>query len=50
MIESAILVFIDLKNEYDKVIHNKLFEKLSKCGINSKIIGTIKLYYIHMQN
>ena len=22
------LVFIDLKNAYDKVIHNKLFEKL----------------------
>ena len=39
------LVFIDLKNAYDKVIHNKLFEKLNKYGINSKIIGTIKLLY-----
>jgi len=38
-------VFIDLKIAYDKVIHNKLFEKLSKYGINPKIIGTIKLLY-----
>ena len=30
------LVFVDLKNAYVKVIHNKLFEKLSKYGINSK--------------
>ena len=39
------LVFIDLKNAYDKVIHTKLFEKLYKYGINEKIIGTIKLLY-----
>ena len=39
------LVFIDLKNAFDKVIHKKLFEKLYKYGINSKIIGTIKLLY-----
>ena len=39
------LVFIDLKNAYYKVIHNKLFEKLNKYEINSKIIGTIKLLY-----
>ena len=39
------LVFIDSKNAYDKFIHNKLFEKLNKYGINSKLIGTIKLLY-----
>ena len=39
------LVFIDLKNAYDKVIHKKLFEKLYKYGIDEKIIGTIKLLY-----
>ena len=39
------LIFIDLKNAYDKVIHIKLFEKLYKYGINEKIIGTIKLLY-----
>ena len=37
------LVFIDLKNAYDKVIHNKLFEKLNKYGINPKIIMIQKL-------
>ena len=39
------LVFIDLKNAYDKVIHKKLFEKLDKYGIDTKIIGTTKLLY-----
>ena len=39
------LVFIDLKFAYDKVSHNKLFKKSNKFGINSKIIGTIKLLY-----
>jgi len=39
------LVFINLKNAYDKVMHKKLFEKLNKYGINPKIIGTIKLLY-----
>ena len=39
------LVFIDLKNAYDKVIHTKLFERLYKYGINEKILGTIKLLY-----
>ena len=39
------LVFIDLKNDYDRVIHTKLFEKLYKYGINEKIIGAIKLLY-----
>ena len=42
------LVFIDLKNAYDKVIHNKLFEKLNKYGINSKIIVAIKLLYSYI--
>ena len=39
------MIFIDLKNAYDKVIHKKLFEKLNNYGINPKIIGTIKLLY-----
>ena len=39
------IIFIDLKNAYDKVIHNKIFEKLNKYGINDKIIGTNKLLY-----
>ena len=43
--EYKYLVFIDLKNTYDIVIHNKLFEKLNEYEINSKIIGTIKLLY-----
>ena len=37
------LVFIDLKNAYDKVIHTKLFEKLKKYGIDNTLINTIKL-------
>ena len=41
------LVFIDLKNAYDKLILKKLFEKLNKNGINIKIIGTIKLLYLY---
>jgi len=39
------LVFIDLKNAYDKVIHTKLFEKLKNYGIDNKLINTIKLIY-----
>ena len=39
------LIFIDLKNAYDKVIHEKLFKKLEKQGISKDIIGTIKLLY-----
>ena len=39
------LVFIDLQNAYNKIIHAKLFEKLYKYGIDTKIIGTIKLLY-----
>ena len=39
------LIFIDLKNAYDKVIHKKLFLKLSQMGINEELIGSIKLLY-----
>ena len=39
------MIFIDLKNAYDKVIHEKLFKKLEKQGISKDIIGTIKLLY-----
>ena len=39
------LLFIDLKNAYDKVDHRRLFNKLSELGINKEIIGTIKLIY-----
>jgi len=39
------LLFIDLKNAYDKVDHNRLFNKLSILGISKEIIGTIKLIY-----
>ena len=39
------LLFIDLKNAYDKVDHKRLFNKLTILGINKEIIGTIKLLY-----
>ena len=39
------LIFIDLKNAYDKVVLKKIFEKLNKYGIDTKIVGTIKLLY-----
>ena len=39
------LVFIDLKNAYDKVIHKRLFNKLIEQGISEDIIGSIKLLY-----
>ena len=39
------LLFIDLKNAYDKVDHRRLFNKLSELGISKEIIGTIKLIY-----
>ena len=38
-------MFIDLKNVYDKVIHDKLFIKLSNYGINEEIINAIKIIY-----
>ena len=39
------LVFIDLKNAYDKVVHRKLFNKLVEQGISEDIIRSIKLLY-----
>ena len=39
------LLFIDLKNAYDKVDHKRLFNKLTILGISKEIIGTIKLLY-----
>ncbi len=39
------LVFIDLKNAYDKVVHRRLFNKLVEQGISEDIIGSIKLLY-----
>ena len=39
------LLYIDLKNAYDKVIHKKLFLKLSQMGISEELIGSIKLLY-----
>ena len=39
------VLFIDLKNAYDKVNHRRLFNKLSDLGISKEIIGTIKLLY-----
>ena len=39
------LLFIDLKNAYDKVDHKRLFLKLSQMGINEELIGSIKLLY-----
>ena len=43
------LLFIDLKNAYDKVDHSILFRKLENRGIDKKIIGTIKLIYSHFK-
>ena len=34
--DNKYIMFIDLKNAYDKVIHDKLFIKLSNYGINEK--------------
>ena len=39
------LLFIDLKNAYDKVDHKRLFNKLNLLNISQEIIGTIKLIY-----
>ena len=40
------LLFIDLKNAYNKVNHRRLFNKLSQMGINEELIGSIKLPYV----
>ena len=39
------LVFIDLKNAYDKVVHRRMFNKLVVQGISKDTIGNIKLLY-----
>ena len=36
------LVFIDLKNAYDKVIYKRLFNQLVEQRISEDIIGSIK--------
>ena len=43
--DNKYVIFIDLKNAYDKVIHDKLFIKLSNYGINEEIINAIKIIY-----
>ncbi len=37
------LVFIDIKNAYDKVVHRRMFNKLVEQGISEDIIVSIKL-------
>ena len=44
------LVFIDLKNAYDKVVHRRMFNKLVEQGISEDIIGSIKLLYSKVNN
>jgi retron-type reverse transcriptase len=39
------LMFIDLKNAYDKVNHLKLFEKLRKSNIDEALISTVEKIY-----
>ena len=39
------LIFIDLKNDYDKVVNRRMFNKLVEQGISEDIIGSIKLLY-----
>ena len=43
--DNKYIMFIDLKNAYDKVVHDKLFIKLSNYGINKEIINAIKIIY-----
>ena len=43
--DNKYVLFIDLKNAYDKVIHEKLFTKLSDNGISEEIINAIKIVY-----
>ena len=43
------LVFIDLKNAYDKVDHKRLFLKSSQIGISEELIDQLN-YYIQKQN
>jgi hypothetical protein len=39
------LMFIDLKNTYDKVNHVKLFDKLRKSNVDEEIIYTVEKIY-----
>jgi hypothetical protein len=41
------ILFIDLKNAYDKVIHTKLFKKMRSMNISDDIISTIEKLYSH---
>ena len=43
------LVFIDLKNAYDKVIYKRLFNQLVEQRISEDIIGAFN-YHIQKQN
>ena len=43
--DNKYIMFIDLKNAYDKVIHDKLFIKLINYGINEELINAIKIIY-----
>ena len=43
--DNKYVLFIDLKNAYDKVIHEKLFTKLVDNGISEEIINAIKIIY-----
>ena len=46
---SEYLVFMDLKNAYDKVVHRRMFNKLVEQGISEDIIGAFN-YHIQKQN
>jgi hypothetical protein len=39
------LVFVDLKNAYDSIPINKLWEALENSGINTQIIQAVKILY-----
>ena len=43
--DNKYVLFIDLKNAYDKVVNDKLFIKLSNYGISEEIINAIKIIY-----
>ena len=45
--DNKYIMFIDFKNAYDKVIHDKLFIKLPNYGINEEIINAIKTIYLN---
>jgi hypothetical protein len=42
---SKYILFIDLKNAYDKVMHRRLFMKLNAIGLDQDIINTIQKLY-----